>query len=132
MKRPCLGCGEPTETSHCAACQPDAHTLTRDQRGYDWAWAKLSKRARRMQPFCSDCGSVEDLQLDHSPATWARKDAGKVIRLQDTGGVVCGPCNRDRGAARGPRTRGGDLQPSRATPEGKAEKALHTPEGYPC
>jgi len=28
--------------------------------GYDAQWDRLSKRARRMQPFCIDCGSTED------------------------------------------------------------------------
>ena len=59
-----------------------------------------------MQPFCSDCGGTDDLQLDHTEHTWARVEAGKVVRLKDTGGVVCGPCNRARGAARGRETQG--------------------------
>ena len=58
---------------------------------------------RRLQPFCSDCGSTEGLECDHSPEAWARKAAGKPIRLQDVD-VVCGECNRRRGAARGVTT----------------------------
>lgn len=53
-----------------------------------------------MQPFCLDCGATDDLQADHTPEAWARKAAGKAIRLQDIA-VVCGRCNRDRGQARG-------------------------------
>ncbi len=52
-----------------------------------------------MQPYCSDCGATEDLQCDHSREAWKRKTAGKPIRLKDVD-VVCGPCNRARGAAR--------------------------------
>jgi hypothetical protein len=63
-------------------------------------WRQLSKRARRAQSFCADCGSLEDLQADHSPEAWARKAAGLPIRLQDID-VVCSECNRRRGAARG-------------------------------
>lgn len=100
--RPCIECGEPTETERC-----EQHRLIRNsvktsayERGYDHAWRKLSERARRLQPFCSDCGATDDLQTDHSPEAWARKAAGKAIRLCDVD-VVCGPCNRNRGAARG-------------------------------
>lgn len=102
--RPCVVCGEPTERSRCddhhipanhhRPNKPSAH-----ERGYDSAWQRLSKRARRMQPWCSDCGSTNDLQTDHSPEAWERKAAGLEIRLQDID-VVCGACNRTRGAAR--------------------------------
>lgn len=108
--RPCLTCGEPTSSSYCPECtpvpvdnKPQAHT-----RGYDEAWKQLSKRARTLQPFCLDCGTTEDLQCDHTPEAWARKAKGKPIRLRDVN-VLCGPCNRRRGAARGPSaTRGQD------------------------
>ena len=103
--RPCLTCGEP-----CAGPRCTDHTLDPKapaaQRGYDAAWQRLSKRARRLQPFCLDCGATEDLQADHLPQAWARKAAGKPLRLADVE-VVCAPCNRARGAARGPlATRG--------------------------
>lgn len=106
--RPCLVCGEPSTGPRCAE-----HTTTIDtkpvaaQRGYDWTWTKLSKRARRLQPFCTDCGAIEDLQCDHTPEAWARKAAGLPIRLCDVE-VVCGPCNRRRGAARGDAVTRGD------------------------
>jgi 5-methylcytosine-specific restriction enzyme A len=102
--KPCLTCQTPSDGSYC-----DEHTpkpwqhreASARRRGYSTAWDKLSRRARKLQPFCSDCGATEDLQLDHTERTWQRHEAGKVIRLKDTGGVVCGPCNRARGAARG-------------------------------
>lgn len=104
--RPCLDCGEPTEGPRCPEhtldTKPDATA-----RGYDAAWKRLSKRARRLQPFCSQCGSTEDLQTDHTPEAWARKAAGKSIRLLDVR-VLCGPCNRDAGAARGNAVTRGD------------------------
>lgn len=105
--RPCIECGEPTEAERCdehrlkSRDRPsgDGHALSAYERGYDHAWRLLSARARRLQPFCSDCGATEDLQTDHTPLAWARKAAGKVIRLKDVD-VVCGPCNRIRGSAR--------------------------------
>lgn len=53
-----------------------------------------------MQQFCLDCGATEDLQADHSPEAWKRWEQGLSIRLKDID-VVCGPCNRKRGQARG-------------------------------
>lgn len=105
--RPCIVCGEPGESTRC-----DEHALPRGgkhqqspyERGYDNAWRKLSERARKLQPFCSDCGATTDLQCDHTPLAWERKTRGLPIRLRDVD-VVCGPCNRKRGAARGEKTR---------------------------
>lgn len=97
--KPCLTCGEPSPESRCPDHQPDDHQRTRYERGYDNKWDRLSRKARKLQPFCSDCGATDDLQADHSPEAWRRKAAGKTIRLRDID-VVCGRCNRSRGAAR--------------------------------
>lgn len=110
--KPCLDCGEVTETGpRCTGCRPTQKKPSSSRRGYDAAWTRLSKRARRMQPWCSDCGETEDLQADHSPEAWRRKAAGKAIRLVDVD-VVCGDCNRKRGAARGAGVREDALDPS--------------------
>lgn len=92
--------------AYCLTCKPrddgamDHLRGTRQARGYDAAWDRLSKRARKAQPFCLDCGSPEDLTADHNSETWKRKAAGKVLRLRDVD-VVCRRCNSERGAARG-------------------------------
>ena len=98
--RPCTVCGEPSPRSRCDQHRPCDDKPNASARGYDRAWRKLSERARKLQPFCSDCGATEDLEADHSAEAWQRKAAGKVIRLSDIE-IVCGPCNRRRGAARG-------------------------------
>lgn len=119
--RPCLACGEPTDTSRCPEHRlPDRKTSAR-ARGYDAAWDALSKRARRLQPWCIDCGSREDLQTDHTPEAWARHDAGLPIRLQDVE-VCCGPCNRARGAG---RTRGDAPIGATGDPRLEAKSVLH-------
>lgn len=125
MNKPCVVCGTPTPGSRC-----DEHQLrdTRDkrERGYDWQWDQLSRRARRLQPFCTDCGSTEDLQGDHTPQAWERKAAGKPIRLRDIV-VRCGPCNRDAGSARPGSRRadqGGHPEPAGSSPVGKAQRAM--------
>ena len=53
---PCLDCGEPTTGPRCPEHTVDPKASATD-RGYDGAWTKLSRRARRLQPFCTDCGT---------------------------------------------------------------------------
>ncbi|MBX7452291.1 hypothetical protein GR927_30265 [Mycolicibacterium sp. 3033] len=118
--KPCVQCGEPSDRYRCPAHRPRCTKPSRQSRGYDAAWQKLSAQARRLQPWCSDCGATDDLQCDHTPQAWERWNAGKAIRLRDVE-VVCGPCNRARGAARGV-----DPSTTRQHPVGKAQSALHT------
>lgn len=112
----CPDCGgsfkRETSGAYCHECRPPRERTVRriisedrrgtaKSRGYDAAWTRLSKRARRLQPFCSDCGREDKLSTDHSPRAWARRDAGLPVRLEDVD-VVCLACNGDRGPARGP------------------------------
>lgn len=94
----------------CTSCQPVRSTTSPQRerrrgsaraRGYDAAWDRLSKRARRLSPLCEDCGTHDDLTTDHSPQAWERRAAGLPIRLRDVS-VVCRRCNGERGPARGP------------------------------
>lgn len=116
LRSACAQCGAVYERessgSRCPECRPtrertarrivsESRRGTAKSRGYDAAWDRLSKRARRRQPFCSDCGREDHLTTDHSPGAWERRDQGKPVRLEDVD-VVCQWCNADRGAARGP------------------------------
>ena len=114
MMRACAHCGEPTELyGRCEGCTaspvaqaPGRHpSKSSTARGYGTAWRKLSERARRAQPWCSACGSHDDLTCDHSPEAWERYLAGKPIRLVDVD-VLCRRCNAEKGRARpsAPRT----------------------------
>jgi len=103
---PCMACGAPIDGTRCTDCsteQRKSYTFkpkaTSTERGYDTAWRNLSERARRMQPFCTDCGREDRLTADHSPEAWRRHEAGLPIRLKDIE-VVCIECNIDRGSAR--------------------------------
>lgn len=138
MMRPCLGCGNIGATSWCTECRPPERPSQRDrgtarQRGYTTTWDALSKRARRLQPFCLDCGTTECLTTDHLPEAWERHAAGKAIRLQDVD-VVCGPCNAARGSSRPGSQRQVDTRPTwgddppRPLPDrlGETQRALHT------
>ena len=112
----CSECGavyvRETSGSRCDQCRPtrertarriasESRRGTRRSRGYDAAWDRLSARARREQPFCSDCGREDDLTTDHSPEAWERRARGLPVRLRDVD-VVCSACNAERGPARGP------------------------------
>lgn len=110
MKQICASCGSAYErdsrrAGQCEECRPPdtrPAKITRQAQGYDAAWTRLSARARKLQPFCTDCGTVDDLTCDHSPEAWRRRERGLPIRLADVA-VVCRRCNSARGAARGER-----------------------------
>lgn len=123
--RPCLDCGEPSENSRCSEhAGLDRKLLTARERGYDARHDALSRRARRLQPFCTECGTSRDLQLHHLPIAWERKEAGKVIRLVDVV-VLCGEHNREAGP-----TRGSTPHPRRSGPALQPVTQLHTPLGF--
>lgn len=105
--RPCLGCGVPVTTerksagARCPSCdkarkkqapgRATTHIGSSAKRGYGYSWRKLSKEARRLHPFCMDCGTHEDLTADH--LHWP---ARTLIEVE----VVCRSCNSKRGALR--------------------------------
>jgi len=124
--KPCLSCGQPSPSTRCPEHTPTRDRATAEARGYDTAWRTLSRRARRLQPWCTSCGSTESLSLDHSEEAWARKAAGKVIRLRDVT-VLCGRCNTRRGSS---RPTGRDPHEPPSTPAGEADFRTHTPQGY--
>lgn len=113
MNKPCRSCGTPTTTgSRCRQCETElvrrtnrARTVRVEKkraprsRGYDQAWRRLSEHMRRQQPWCTDCGATDDLQLDHLPSAWERKEEKLPLRVIDVE-VVCADCNRSRGEAR--------------------------------
>lgn len=67
-QRPCLTCGTLTRnpTSRCRPCQ-QAHDQARNARRPQYAgtWKTTSKKARQEQPWCSLCGTTQNLTLDH-------------------------------------------------------------------
>lgn len=120
VKKPCIVCGDPDCVTHVYGAGPRKgirRPEDRNARGYDAAWARLSRAARRAQPFCSDCGVRADqlgpdeyLTTDHTPEAWRRRERGQRIRLRDVD-VVCMDCNIKRGAARGAKVTRKDETP---------------------
>ena len=116
LLKACADCGELTDRARCQTCRPPEDKPSATSRGYDSTWAKLSTRARRLQPFCTDCGTREDLTADHSQEAWTRRQHGKPIRLRDVA-VVC------RSLQRPPRTSTTQGQCSRSEASGPPGKA---------
>ena len=66
MTKPCLVCGEPSDRSRCPEHQNHKSSAGRHAVHLNTTrWKKLSRKLRRMQPFCSTCGAREDLTVDH-------------------------------------------------------------------
>ena len=113
---PCLTCGEPSEEPRCAEHRA-SKTRERQgyrERGYTGQFDRLSRRARRLQPFCMDCGTTTNLTTDHLPSAWARQAEGLPIRLRDVE-VCCRDCNTRRGSSRPGSRRYDEWEASRAT-----------------
>lgn len=110
MLKPCLDCGDLSDRNRCTEHRTRTPRASTTSRGYDAAWSRLSVRARRLQPFCSDCGPADDLTVDHTPEAWQRRDAGLPITL-DVVAVVCRRCNSKRGKARGEGVKRPDVDP---------------------
>lgn len=103
LPRPCLDCGTPSTESRCEAHRP-AHARTREratpeERGYDAAWRRLSRRARARQNFCTRCQSTRSLSVDHLPSAWWKHDRRLPITLRDVQ-VLCAVCQAALGSSR--------------------------------
>jgi 5-methylcytosine-specific restriction protein A len=109
--RPCLDCGQviqpPSDDVHwlclCSECDGKRKANSPTKRGkrlskksgtalgYNQAWRRLSKEARRIYPYCMDCGTQDDLTADH--LHWP---ARTLLDVE----VVCRACNSKRGPLR--------------------------------
>jgi 5-methylcytosine-specific restriction enzyme A len=99
MKRfnsPCLYCGVISRGSVCRQCKAaiESKDIKRQERhrAYDYEWQKLSRLARKIQPWCSRCGTNKDLTADH------------ILSLENGGSnilenimILCRKCNSSKG-----------------------------------
>lgn len=91
--KPCLSCGTPTTGSRCPDCRP-ADVRDHIASVNNGQWQRLSKSARRMQPWCLDCRTTENLCADHIiPVSVAPELAYSIDNLT----VRCSRCNGRRG-----------------------------------
>ena len=95
LPRPCVDCQVITRSTRCVKCQrlKDKQRPTPTQRGYNYAWQKLSKEFRTAYPYCFKCGSKKDLNNDHIVS---KKNGGQDIwsNLQ----TLCRICNSIKGS----------------------------------
>lgn len=127
LMKPCIVCGEISDRTYCEDHRPkDSRPRPYRSAGYDSRWERLSLRARKLQPWCSNCGSTDDLTCDHSEEAWKRKEAGLPIRIVDVD-VLCRSCNSKKGAA---RTRGVDPHPTAGRPHAGGDLSVTHPGGY--
>lgn len=98
MKRfmsPCLYCGVLSRASTCRQCTIaiESRDPRRKERNkaYDYEWQKLSRQARTIQPWCSRCGSRQDLTADHilSLANGGQNIMENIM-------VLCRKCNSSK------------------------------------
>ncbi len=95
--RPCLVCGQPAANTRC-----DEHRVKDTRRArrrpgqaaHDPRWRALSNQARRAQPWCDDCGAVNDLTCDH---VVPKSVAPELVHCIENVAVRCRSCNSIRG-----------------------------------
>jgi 5-methylcytosine-specific restriction endonuclease McrA len=99
--RPCLDCGEPSDSPHCPEHQPNRPADTRDRdRGRHVAsanntrWKAFSKRMRTAVPFCEACGATTGLTVDHLIPVSV---APELTFIEENVRVLCLVCNGARG-----------------------------------
>jgi 5-methylcytosine-specific restriction enzyme A len=99
--RRCLDCPKLTLESRCPE-HKRAHQRARDfaRRGDPMrqlrrsaAWAKLSREAREAQPWCTRCGTTQDLTADHVVSPLRGGAPLDPANVQ----VLCRPCQNKKG-----------------------------------
>src|SRR5690606_15527647 len=89
--KPCLVCGELSKESRCSE-----HRITRTSREGHAAyknnarWKNLSKKLRKLQPWCSECGATDDLTCDHIIPVKERSD---LTYATENIQILCRSCN---------------------------------------
>ncbi len=123
--RPCRQCGELiTAGSYCTEHTPKhsgSPNVSHPAYGNPTRWKRLSKRLRRIQPWCSTCGSTEQLTIDHLTPV-ARGGAPYDLDNLD---VLCRPCNSRKGN-RAADPGGSPPDRPRADAAGEAKTRSHT------
>jgi 5-methylcytosine-specific restriction protein A len=84
-----------TRSARCSNCKriKERSRPTPSQRGYGYAWQKLSREFRARHPYCFKCGSIKDLTTDHIVS---KKNGGldEWSNLQ----TLCRVCNSIKGS----------------------------------
>jgi len=98
--KPCLTCGVPTGATRCAEHTlpktENPNRLSRQARGYDAAWQRLSSKIRAARPWCEMCGTSQArLTVDHIvPQSLGGDNSATNLR------VLCLDCHNRFGATK--------------------------------
>lgn len=96
--KPCVVCGDISDRSRCP--EHRARDTRTNRTHVAWKnnahWKNLSKRLRRLSPFCETCGAIEDLTTDHILPVDAHPE---LVYSEENCRILCRPCNGKRGNA---------------------------------
>lgn len=96
--QPCIECGELTERNRCARHQLPTRPKTNTNHvafANNTRWKNLSKRLRKQSPFCEQCGTPNDLTVDHivrhaDRPEWAYEEDNCRILCRHHNGKISG------------------------------------------
>ncbi len=150
--KPCKDCGEPVEHTRCPDCAREVQRpeSSKNREHVAFAnlsrWKNLSKRVRRIQPWCDVCGTDQRLQANHVISTKERPD---LTYAMENLSVLCAKHNGGRGrdctpeeraeverrltakkSRRHADTRGEGVSPTSVPMSGEAQTRLNTPGRY--
>ncbi|TMS50967.1 HNH endonuclease [Mycobacterium sp. DBP42] len=94
VNKPCLFCGEPSPGTYCPGCRPADERERHHIRSNPTRWKNLSKRLRRLSPFCEFCGATKALAVDHILPI---SDYPELVYAEENCRVLCRSCNGKRG-----------------------------------
>lgn len=99
LLKPCIkaGCGALSDKAQCPQHRPKDTRRIRHRPAHaatDWKWRKISEQTRAKQPWCSQCGTTNDLTVDHIiPVSVDPSLAYEPLNLD----VLCRSCNGRKG-----------------------------------
>lgn len=134
MLKPCLVCGEPSDSIRCDEHRREAvrsRSSTRARKTNGTRWKRFSARLRAMSPFCEFCGSGDYLTVDHVLPYSERPDLEYTV---ENCRILCRSCNSSRGnrvtdaeraEVEARLTRGARVTSKAPLTTGKAESGSH-------
>lgn len=93
LMQPCVECGDLSMKNRCEAHQLPSAPKNRDNHvayANRSRWKNLSRRLRKMSPFCEMCGAKDDLTVDHIVRVTDRPEWTFAV---DNLRVLCRRCN---------------------------------------
>lgn len=93
LMQPCVTCGDLSMKNRCEAHQLPSAPKNRSKHvahANRSRWKNLSRRLRKMSPFCEMCGAKDDLTVDHIVRVTDRPEWTYEV---DNCRVLCRRCN---------------------------------------